>query len=563
MLKHESGARLTTAFLALIAAALAVGCPGPVPVAPTYVVTYDANGADEGEVPSDGNEYLAGDSAVVLGNTGNLVKLGYAFSGWGSAPGAVAAEYGAGDAMVIGAADATLYAVWGDYSYAVSFDGQGSDAAISPASVTVASPAYTIGASNMPAEPTKDRYYFSGWYTRAGGQGERVTANSRITGDVVLYAYWTDKPVYDVVFDPRNGTAEADFYTVSVIEGGCVGADDFPEDPAYAGYHFAGWNSSSGGTGDAFDEDSIVTGDRTIYAVWNSHSYVVTFDGQGATTPASPATMTVASPEVTVGTLPADPLRSGYAFRGWYTGTGGQGMRFTGSTALSASVTVFAYWEDVAPAAPDFYVAKAGNGRIDLAWTEPEEADYHHTVISWGAGQQATVAAGTSSYSLTGLTTGSEYSFAAVAYDAAGHASAPTSRSITLYDATLRTVRYVSSPAELAAMQNDLDAYYLLAGDIDMSEYDTWSPVGVNATSDDDYARQFSGILDGKGFIISGLHGERGLLHISIRLSSSTSLWRTRQYRNIAYFAALPPPRSSGTAGLPEPSSAVPPAAVS
>lgn len=45
-------------------------------------VTYNANGADSGSVPTDATEYELNDIVTVLGNTGNLVRAGYSFGGW-------------------------------------------------------------------------------------------------------------------------------------------------------------------------------------------------------------------------------------------------------------------------------------------------------------------------------------------------------------------------------------------------------------------------------------------------------------------------------------------------
>ena len=52
--------------------------PAPVPLH----VTYNANGATSGSVPTDSTGYGRGDSVTVLGNSGSLVKTGYTFAGW-------------------------------------------------------------------------------------------------------------------------------------------------------------------------------------------------------------------------------------------------------------------------------------------------------------------------------------------------------------------------------------------------------------------------------------------------------------------------------------------------
>ena len=73
-------------------------------------------------------------------------------------------------------------------------------------------------------------------------------------------------------------------------------------------------------------------------------TYTVSFNSQSATTAASPTTKSVVSPATTVGTLPTDPIRTGYLFDGWYTSTGGGGSQFTASTVVTSTRTVYANW---------------------------------------------------------------------------------------------------------------------------------------------------------------------------------------------------------------------------
>jgi uncharacterized repeat protein (TIGR02543 family) len=82
----------------------------------------------------------------------------------------------------------------------------------------------------------------------------------------------------------------------------------------------------------------------TVYAKWNSYSYTVTFDKTEGDTAANPASITVASPATTIGTLPAPPTRTGYIFDGWNTASNGSGNGFDASTTVSANTTVYAQW---------------------------------------------------------------------------------------------------------------------------------------------------------------------------------------------------------------------------
>jgi len=56
----------------------------------------------------------------------------------------------------------------------------------------------------------------------------------------------------------------------------------------------------------------------------------------------------------------------------------------------------------------------------------------------------------------------------------------------------------VSTPAGLAAIANNLNGYYKLTADIDLSSYGNWTPIG-------NYTTPFTGTFDGNGHTISGL----------------------------------------------------------
>jgi len=80
----------------------------------TSTVSYDANGSTGGTAPADGNTYAPGATAVVLANTGALVKTGYTFAGWNSTAAGTGVSYPAsgGSTLTIGSSNLTLYAKW-------------------------------------------------------------------------------------------------------------------------------------------------------------------------------------------------------------------------------------------------------------------------------------------------------------------------------------------------------------------------------------------------------------------------------------------------------------------
>ncbi|MBU7005971.1 InlB B-repeat-containing protein [Phosphitispora fastidiosa] len=78
----------------------------------TYTVTYDGNSNTGGAVPTDATSYHNGDTATVLGNTGSLVRTGYAFAGWNTAANGSGTSYTGGDTFAMGSSNVTLYAQW-------------------------------------------------------------------------------------------------------------------------------------------------------------------------------------------------------------------------------------------------------------------------------------------------------------------------------------------------------------------------------------------------------------------------------------------------------------------
>ena len=76
-------------------------------------VKYNANASTGGTVPMDSESYLEADTVIALGNTGNLVKTGNAFTGWNTAADGSGTSYVAGTGtFTMGSVDVTLYAMW-------------------------------------------------------------------------------------------------------------------------------------------------------------------------------------------------------------------------------------------------------------------------------------------------------------------------------------------------------------------------------------------------------------------------------------------------------------------
>ena len=79
--------------------------------ASTFSVTYNANGATTGSVPTDATAYESGATVTILGNSGNLAKSGYSFGGWNTQDDGEGTNYTEGNTFSI-TSNTTLYAKW-------------------------------------------------------------------------------------------------------------------------------------------------------------------------------------------------------------------------------------------------------------------------------------------------------------------------------------------------------------------------------------------------------------------------------------------------------------------
>lgn len=121
---------------------------GDLPSIPqTYKVTYMGNKSDGGYAPIDHVAYEEGDSVTVLGNTGNLVRTGYLFTGWNTQADGNGTNYTAGSIFEMGSENLTLYAKWA----ASSTDGGGSTEP-----TPVPNPSPSPSPSPVPETPSTD-----------------------------------------------------------------------------------------------------------------------------------------------------------------------------------------------------------------------------------------------------------------------------------------------------------------------------------------------------------------------------------------------------------------------
>ncbi|MDO5302001.1 MAG: S-layer homology domain-containing protein, partial [Tissierellia bacterium] len=172
-------------------------------------------------------------------------------------------------------------------------------------------------------------------------------------------------PIYDILGIPscitnstvtfeNEGTTHA---TVKVVTGETINGDDLtdesmPKNPTREGYTFKGWNTQADGQGETFTGDSTVSADMTVYAIWekdtSTSTSTVTFKNEDAThaTVKVETGKTINNDDLTDESMPKNPTREGYTFKGWNTQADGKGDWFTGDSKVSGDMTVYAIWEE-------------------------------------------------------------------------------------------------------------------------------------------------------------------------------------------------------------------------
>lgn len=216
--------------------------------------------ADGSDILS-GAAVLAGKPVVITASGAGAVSYAYAWSGSGTGGETTAA-------LSIVSLSGTIDAqcdVAGTTPVTVMFDAE--DGSVSPLTqIKRLTSTYGKAQDGTTDEalpiPVRTGYTFSGWWTGDNGTGSIVTDAAVLStaSDHILYAKWTAK-TYTVTFNTNGGAA------VSAVTRVYGAAMDFVPETFRTGYVFAGWYSDSG-LKNAYDFNSAVTEDITLYAKW-------------------------------------------------------------------------------------------------------------------------------------------------------------------------------------------------------------------------------------------------------------------------------------------------------
>jgi len=226
--------------------------------------------------------------------------------------------------------DTTLYALWKQKSFTVTFDSQGGSSVSSLEDVGYGT---TI---IKPSDPTKEGYVFAGWYSESELENCWNFDTNTVTEDTTLYASWKQLPTCTVTF-ASNGGSEVPSQTV--ISGEKIVK---PTDPTKNGYVFVTWRyeaDDDSGLMKAWDFDNdTVTSNMILYAGWKK-IYTVSFNTNGGSS--------IANQDIVSGnkvTQPTNPTKDGYTFAGWYSDEELITEWNFGNDTVTSNMTLYAKW---------------------------------------------------------------------------------------------------------------------------------------------------------------------------------------------------------------------------
>lgn len=206
--------------------------------------------------------------------------------------------------------------------------------------------------------------------TITGGEFTRTVINGE--GGTIAEGVSIPNLKFIVTFD-NEGTR-----TTAIIDNGVKLTA--PAAPTKEGYRFGGWYYDNNGGKAKWDFDTdTVTRAMTLTAKW-VQTYTVAFDTNGGSAVA-PVTVDAGS----TATKPADPMKSGYTFGGWYKDSTLQTPWDFANDTVTADTTLYAKWTANPPAPsyddsdPTYAVSApaAENGKIAVS---PKNASAGSTV---------------------------------------------------------------------------------------------------------------------------------------------------------------------------------------
>lgn len=150
-------------------------------------------------------------------------------------------------------------------SYAVTYNGNGGSGAPSAQTKWYGE---TLPLSTT--KPTRANYVFKNWNTAAAGTGTAYSSGASYTGNaaLTLYAQWY--PPYTITPNANGGTLKSGCTALTKVYNTPLNLWADSLSPTRTDFAFAGWNTSSSGSGTSYNAGASYTANAnaTLYAQW-------------------------------------------------------------------------------------------------------------------------------------------------------------------------------------------------------------------------------------------------------------------------------------------------------
>lgn len=227
----------------------------------------------------------------------------------------------------------TLYAKWEAQKLTIEFETNGGSA-VEDAEFNYGSRLSTSLFSNR---PTKTGYVFDGWYLDEDLE-EPIDFTVNVTEGFTAYAKWKPR-AYTITFDENYEGGLVRTVNVNYTEKLAMPSNTLY--PIRTGYFFAGWYKDAETTVEYNFNELIPAEDFTLYAKWTPGTGLidVVFNANDGTEPTIVfATLTEKL------TKPANPERTGYDFKGWFTDAA-LTKEYDFDTPVAGPFTLYGKWE--------------------------------------------------------------------------------------------------------------------------------------------------------------------------------------------------------------------------
>lgn len=376
---------------------------------------------------------------------------------------------------------------------------------------------------------TRAGYTFAGWATSPEGDVVYADCSDYLMGtesQYNLYAVWSPN-LNNIIFD-GNGADGGEMGDISAHTNEVI---MLPENTfERTGHTFVGWATEQ--NGEVVYENGVqyTVGTEvayTLYAVWAANEYLVTIDAVGGEV----AEDAVAVKYDSAYQLPV-PFRTGYAFIGWYDGTGEGAVAYTDSQGNSLQNWTETYDKILyAKYTPNLNVIifNANGGTGDMA----NATGYSDSDVRLPANNYTY-----NGYEFIGW---SDSADGRVLYYDRDLYHMGTNSSYILYalwkpakvDSDLDGYTAIYTAEDLDAIRNNLSGNYYLAADINLDGVE-WEPIG---TTDN----PFTGTFDGCGHAILNMNNvKQATLSYNDRVLGihATGSTATQYYYTVASYGA-------------------------